>query len=369
MATGQRPRGHDQADELARLLRGNVSLILAGIVALVVLLELMTSFYRVDASDQGVVLLFGRHVRTTEPGLHMKLPWPIETVYDVTVRRVQVLEFGFQTERPGRVTEYSRDTDEQLNVAEMLTGDLNLANVEWIVQYRVKDPAAYLFNVGTAETISDASLPAGVYDDPNPSVPDTIRDVSESVLRQLVGDTSVDSVLTLGRETIASDAKLKIQEMLDQFEAGVEVVTVKLQSTSPPAQVRDAFQDVNRARQNKERVVNEAEGERNSKIPAARGKKDQTISESEGYAARVVLETKGHVSAFEAQLAEYEKAPDVTRTRLYLETMEKVLLNVEEKIIIDDSLQGLLPLLNLETSTKSSGRSTPARPTTRGGAR
>ncbi len=371
MATGHRPRGRDQADELGRLLRGNVSLILLGVVALIFLLELMTSFYRVDASDQGVVLRFGQHVRTTNPGLHMKLPWPIESVYDVTVRRVQVLEFGFQTKRPGRVTAYSRDTEEQLDVAEMLTGDLNLANVEWIVQYRVDDPAAYLFNVGTAENISSASLPMGVDYDPNPSVPDTIRDVSESVLRQLVGDTSVDSVLTLGRKDIALDAKSMIQKMLDQFEAGVEIVTVKLQSTSPPALVRDAFQDVNRARQNKERVVNEAEGERNSKIPAARGKKDQTISEAEGYAARIVLETKGRVSAFDSQLAEYDKAPDITRTRLYLEAMEQVLLNVDEKIILDDSLRGLLPLLNLDSGTTSStrGRATPARITPQGGAR
>ncbi len=359
MATGRRPTGRDHADEIGRLLRGNVSLILLGVCALVIVLESMTSFYRVDASDQGVVLRFGKHVRTTEPGLHMKLPWPIEVVYDVTVRRVQVMEFGFDTERAGRVTEYARDSEEHLNVAEMLTGDLNLANVEWIVQYRVKDPALYLFEVGTAETISSASLPAGVKYDPNPSVPDTIRDVSESVLRKLVGDTSVDSVLTLGRETIASDAKLEIQTMLDEFKAGVDIVTVKLQSTSPPQQVRDAFQEVNRARQNKEKVVNDAEGERNSKIPAARGKRDQTISEAEGYAKRIILETTGRVSAFEAQLAEYEKAPEVTRTRLYLEAMEDVLTQVEDKTIIDDSISGLLPLLNLDAGTKPRAKSAP----------
>jgi membrane protease subunit HflK len=168
------------------------------------------------------------------------------------------------------------------------------------------------------------------------------------VLRRLVGDRSVDSVLTLGREDIATQAKLEIQEMLDEFDAGVEIVTVKLQSTSPPEGVKDAFQEVNRARQNKERVVNEAEGERNSKIPAARGRKDQMISEAEGYAERIILETLGRVAAFEAQLLEYEESPEVTRTRLYLEAMEEVLNQVGNKTIIDSSVQGLLPLLNLD---------------------
>ena len=251
MATGGRRQGPQTVDEIGRIVRANISLILLGIVAVIIVLELMTSFYRVDASDQGVVMLFGRDVRTTEPGLHMKLPWPVETVRDVTVRRVQVLEFGFATQRAGRVTEYTRNNDQLLDIAEMLTGDLNLANVEWIVQYRVKDPASYLFNIGTAEPISSESLPAGSDRDSNPAVPDTIRDISESVLRRLVGDTSIDAVLTFGREDIASKAKLEIQQMLDDFDAGVEIVTVKLQSTSPPESVKDAFQEVNRARQNK----------------------------------------------------------------------------------------------------------------------
>ena len=353
MATGSRRTAGRHAGEVGRVLRHNTALITLVIFALVIVGELMTAFYRVDASDQGVVLQFGQHARTTNPGLHMKWPWPIESVYDVTVQRVQVLEFGFETERAGRVTEYARGDREHLNVAEMLTGDLNLANVEWIVQYRVSDPVAYLFHIGTAERISPESLPSGSHYDPNPSVPDTIRDVSESVMRRLVGDTSVDAILTFGRETIASSAKREIQAMLDDFEAGVEVVTVKLQSTAPPEQVKDAFQEVNRARQTKERVVNDAEGERNSKIPAARGKRDQMISEAEGYQERILLETKGRVSAFLAQLQEYDKAPEVTRTRLYLEAMEKLLLKVEDKTIIDSSVRGLVPLLNLDASASS----------------
>jgi membrane protease subunit HflK len=318
---------------------------------LIAVLALATSFYRVDASDEGVVLRFGKHVRTAPPGLHMKAPWPIERVYDVSVQRIQTLEFGFETERAGRFTEYAPTGPEHLNVAEMLTGDLNLAYVEWVVQYRVKDAAAYLFHIGDVEGIRPESLPAGVRYDPNAAVPDTIRDVSESVLRKLVGDTSVDAILTIGREGIASNAKLEIQQMLDDFNAGVQIVTVKLQNTSPPEEVKDAFQEVNRARHNKDRVVREAEGERNRQIPAARGKRDKAISEAEGYRERIVLETKGKIAAFLAQLAEYEKAPEVTRKRLYLEAMEEVLAGVDQKTILDESLQGLLPLLNLDQGT------------------
>ncbi|MFO7903254.1 MAG: FtsH protease activity modulator HflK [Planctomycetota bacterium] len=367
MATGHGPFEDERVEEVMRWLRRGTPLILAGLALLIVLLGSSTLFYRVDASDQGVVLRFGQHQRTTEPGLHMKWPWPIETVYEVPVRRVQVLEFGFRTESPGRVTDYSPETEQEMDVAEMLTGDLNLANVEWIVQYRVSDPAAYLFNMGTANGVPRASLPVGVEYDPNPAVPDTISNVAESVLRRLVGDVSVDSVLTLEREAIAVDAKREIQNKLDDFEAGVEIVTVKLQSTSPPEQVKEAFQEVNRARQNKERLVNEAKGERNSKIPAARGKRDQMISEAEGYAERIALETTGEVAAFEAQLTEYEKSPEVTRTRLYLEAMEEVLMQVDDKIILDESVEGLLPLLNLDAGNTQSGRS--AAGNTRGGVR
>jgi membrane protease subunit HflK len=330
-----------------------VTAVVCGLLAIILVAELFTCFYRVDASDEGVVLRFGKHARTSPAGLHMKWPWPVESVYKVPVQRIQTLEFGFKTEAPGRRTQYAPPSAAALDVAEMLTGDLNLAQVEWIVQYRVSDPVKYLFHMGDVEYIARSQLPSGAWTDPNPAVPDTIRDVSESVLRTLVGDTSIDSVLTFGREDIAADARNKIQEMLDSYDAGVEIVTVKLQSTSPPEDVKDAFQEVNRARQNKERVVNEAEGERNRQIPAAEGKRDQAISEAEGYADRIVMESKGEIQAFLAKLAEYEKAPEVTKTRLYLEAMEEVLAGVGEKTIIDESVQGVLPLLNLDR-----GRST-----------
>jgi membrane protease subunit HflK len=291
-------------------------------------------FYSVEADSEGVVLRFGKYSKTTLPGLHTKWPWPIDTVMVVPVQQIQTLEFGFGTIDPGQVTRYAPQTPEHETIARMLTGDLNLAHVEWIVQYRIKDAQHYLFRIGGDRSNKVA-------------VENTIRNAAEAVLRKLVGDRSVDEVITRGREEIASEAKREIQEMIDNFEAGVEVVTVKLQSATPPEAVKDAFDAVNRARQNKERVVNEARGERNRVIPAARGQRDRVISEAEGYRERVVPEMTGRANAFLAQLAEYEKAPEVTRTRLYLEAMEETLAQVDSITVIDESVRGLLPMLNL----------------------
>jgi membrane protease subunit HflK len=306
-----------------------------------------SSFYRVDASEQGIVLRFGEHVRTVEPGLQIKMPWPIEKVYTVPVRRVQSLEFGFKTLSAGRKTEYQAREAKLDDIADMLTGDLNLAHVEWIVQFKIQDAPDSLFNIGDESSLVGDLMSDLRSNDINPAIPDAIQDISETVMRKLVGDRSVDSVLTMGREEIAAQAKLEIQGMLDEFKAGVEIITVKLQTTSPPEPVKDAFQNVNRARQNKERIVNEAEGERNRQIPAARGKRDQMISEAEGYRERIVMETTGAINAFNAKLAEYEKAPDVTKQRLYLEAMQVILSQVGDKTIIDESVNQMLPILNL----------------------
>ncbi len=338
-------------DDLQAIFRQYGGLFLGIAVLLLVGVLLSTMFYRVEATDEAVVLRFGRQHATANPGLNFKAPWPIDKVYHVPVRSIQSLEFGFSTERAGRRTKYSAQSKQQLDVTEMLTGDLNLAHLEWVVQYRIKDAANALFKMGGVGGDSWMTASAEGSLAVNPAVPDTIRDVSESVMRKLVGDISIDSVLTLGREQIAFDAKEAIQEMLDQYEAGVEIVAVKLQTTEPPAAVRDAFQEVNRARQLKEKTVNEAEGQRNRQIPAARGARDKAISESEGYKERIILETKGRINAFLSQLKEYEKSPDVTRTRLYLETLEEVLQSVGEKTIIDESVEGVLPLLNLDTTS------------------
>jgi membrane protease subunit HflK len=329
-------------DEQWQRITKGIRLVFVALVAITLLFLLITMFYRIDASDEGVVLRFGKKVETVQPGLHWKLPWPIDSVYKVPVQRIQTLEFGFQTVQPGKVTSRAPKSSAQLGVSEMLTGDLNLGNVEWIVQYRIKDSTNYLFKIGSTEE--------AWWSPSTSAVPDTIRDISESAMRKLVGDSSIDYVLTIGRDQIAKDAEILIQEELDSFEAGVDIVTVKLQTTSPPtAEVQDAFQEVNRARQKKERVVNEALGERNSKIPAARGAKEKAIFEAEGYQNRVVLETTGQINAFLAQLAEYEKAPEVTRKRLYLEAMEEILAAISSKTIIDESVRGILPLLNLDS--------------------
>ena len=332
-------------DEIAKW----IWLVWIGLAVVLIGIFGMTTVYRIEASDKGVVLRFGKILETVEPGLHFKMPWPIETVYKVPVRRIQILEFGFETERAGRQTRYAQTSKDDLAVSEMLTGDLNLGNVEWIVQYRVSDPEQYLFKIGSTEQIDLRALAIGNLSEVNPAVPDAIRDVSESVMRKLVGDSSIDYVLTIGRDQIATEAAVLIQKELDVFEAGVDIVTVKLQTTSPPtAKVQDAFQNVNRARQKKEKVVNDAEGTRNSKIPAAHGLKDKVIAEAEGYKDRVELVAEGKVNAFLEQLTEYEKAPHVTRKRLYLEAMQEILGNVGSKTIIDESVQGVLPVFNLD---------------------
>ncbi len=313
-----------------------------GVVVLLAIMLISSVFYKVEADSEGVVLRFGKYIKTTDPGLHLKFFWPIDEVYVVPVQRIQVLEFGFSTAAAGRVTQYARKTKKHTDVARMLTGDLNLAHVEWIIQYRIKDAYNYLFKIGGARNSVMA-------------VNDTIRSVSEAVMRKLVGDASVDEVIASGRDQIASDAKVEIQKMLDKFETGVQVVTVKLQSATPPDEVKDAFDEVNRAKQKKEEEINKAKGERNRQIPAARGKRDQAISEAKGYQDRQVKAITGRVNAFLAQLAEYEKAPEVTRTRLYLETMEEILSAVDSKIIIDESVRGLLPFLNLGEDASRKG--------------
>lgn len=304
-----------------------------------------STFYTVKADEEGVVLRFGKHIASTPPGLHMKYPWPVDRAIVVPTRRVKTLEFGFATLQAGRQTRYRPPTAGESEVARMLTGDLNLAHVEWIVQYRISDAKKFLFAIGGARSQTEA-------------VEDTIRDVSETVVRELVGDVSVDEVLTTGRDQIAVDAKRDIQEHLDGFDCGIQIVTVKLQTVSPPEPVKDAFDSVNRARQNKEKAVNEARGDRNRRIPEARGKRDRAIAEAEGYHQLVTKSATGRASAFLSKLKEYKRAPEVTRARLYLEAMEEVLGQVGGIVIIDESIRGILPFLNLDDSgsTSSAGK-------------
>jgi len=309
------------------------------VVVVVVLLFLWAGgsmFYKVDADSRGVVLRLGEYSQTTTSGLHFKLPWPIDKAYTVPVAKVQSLEFGYQTVAAGRRTQYAPSGEGDNTMARMLTADLNLAHVEWAVLYRIGDPKDYLFKVG-GERGSD----------PPTNARELISDVSEAVMRRIVGDVSVDSVITIGREQIAADAKIEMQKMLNGFESGIRIVTVKLQSATPPDPVKDAFDAVNRSKQVKERVVNEAKGERNKRIPAARGLRDRAIAEAEGYALRIKQEAEGQVNAFLSKLTEYEKAAEITKVRLYLEAMEVILDQVDEKIVIDESVKGMLPLLHV----------------------
>lgn len=299
-----------------------------GVGAVIVLWALAGSLYQVEADSEAVVLRLGRITRTTGPGLHLKFPFGIDRVERVRVRRVETLEFGFRTHQAGQRTIYARQTEEDQNVSLMLTGDLNAAVVEWIVQYRVADPQAYLFRVV--------------------NVPETIRVASEAMMRRLVGDRSVDEVITTGREEVAAEMKTALQVLVDSYECGVEIVAVKLQDATPPEPVKDAFDAVNRARQEKDRVRNEAEGERNRLIPVARGERERRIREAEGYAQRVVAEATGRSAAFLARWNAYKQAPEATHQRLYIQALETALQKSGRKVFVDEELRGVLPLLNLD---------------------
>ena len=294
-----------------------------GAIVVVVVLIFSTSFYTVDTGWVGVVQRFGKYVRTTDPGPHFRYPFGIESVRKVSIENVHKEEFGFRTEQAGVRTRYSQSdfTDESL----MLTGDLNSALVEWIVQYKVQDPVRYLFNVR--------------------NVHETLRDISESVMRQVVGDRSVDEVIVSSQEEIENEAQLLTQEVLDEFETGLRVITVKMQDVNPPQPVQPAFNEVNEARQEKERIINEALAAYNQVIPKAQGQSEQMIRQAEGYATNRVNRSQGDAENFLAVWREYNKAKDVTKRRLYLETMRQILPKLENVYVIDEQQKGLIPLL------------------------
>ena len=299
----------------------------------VVLLVTLSTFYTVDPEETGVVLRLGKYVRSTDPGLHMKLPLGIEQVTKVPVQRQLKEEFGFKTVRAGVRSEFTgRGREAEAN---MLTGDLNAAVVEWVVQYRITDPYKYLFRVRNVET--------------------TFRDISEAVMRQVVGDRTVNEVLTVGRQEIADLVEQELQALCDQYETGINVVQVVLQDVNPPDAVKPSFNEVNQAQQEKEKLINEAQSEYNQIIPKARGEAQQTITEAQGYALGRVNTARGDSARFVAVYRQYRKAPDVTRRRIYLETMKKILPQVETKVVVDADLRSVLPLLNLDKPMGTKG--------------
>ena len=301
------------------------------IIAVVVLILLVGSIYQVSPEEIGVILRFGRFVRTTDPGLHFKLPLGIESLTKVPVQRQLKMEFGFRTTRPGVRTEY-RVTPETVRESVMLTGDLNVVVVEWIVQYKIKDPYKFLFKIRDVES--------------------TFRYMNEAVVRKIVGDNAVDEVLTIGRARIANEAKDELQILCDLYEIGIEVNQLIFQDVNPPDPVKPSFNEVNEALQEKERKINEAWAEYNQIIPKARGEAEQTIRAAEGYAAERVNRSEGDANRFRAIYREYARAPLVTRKRLYLEAIIDILPKISKKIIFDENQKNILPLLNLGEEVK-----------------
>ena len=300
-----------------------------GLIALFVLILLATTLFQVQPEEVGIITRFGKYVRKVESGLNMKVPI-IERLYKVAVERQQKEEFGFRTTESGIRSEYTKEGT--VNESLMLTGDLNLADVEWVVQYRIEDPYSFLFRVR------------------EPVV--ALRDISEASMREIVGDRTVNEVLTVGRAEIASSAQQKIQALCTEYSLGIRIEQVVLQDVNPPDPVKDAFNDVNQAQQERETLINQARSEYNKVVPRAKGQAEETIQRAEGYATERVNNALGEASRFNALYLEYVKAPEVTKRRIYLETMEEILPLAGNKIITDESGTNLLPLLQMQLTPK-----------------
>ena len=298
-------------------------LILAGLVA-------WTSFYTVPSDSVAVLQRFGKYLKEVPPGLHFKLPLGIDAATIVPVKRQLKQEFGFTT--PGATDPYQspRDGEKETQLeTQMVTGDLNAALVEWVVQYRISEPTKFLFKVR------------------EPS--ETLRYVSESVMREVVGDRTVDEVITVGRQEIESEALIKMQALSSKYEMGISIDQVQLKNINPPKPVQESFNEVNQAQQDKEKLINEARRDYNKVIPLAEGEKDQRIREADGYRLKRINEAEGDIARFNALLREYSKAPEVTRRRIYIETLQEIMPNIRSKIIVDEQTRSILPLLNLDS--------------------
>lgn len=304
---------------------------LAAVVVIILIIVLGSSaYFTIEPEETGVVQRFGKYNRSAGPGLNFKLPFGIETVTKVKTGRVFKEEFGFRATLPGIRSQFATKgyDDEAL----MLTGDLNVAEVKWIVQYRIREPQKWLFNVRDGRA--------------------AIRDLSESVMRRFVGNSYSDDVLTVQRVEIAASAQKTLQDILNSYHSGIQVVTVKLQDVNPPVPVQPAFNEVNEARQEKERIINQAQSEYNKMVPKAEGQARQTISEAEGYAVNRTNRAKGEAERFLAVLSEYQMAKEVTRKRLYLESMTELVGKTKRIFIVDEAQKSILPLLKLEEDKK-----------------
>jgi len=290
----------------------------------------VSSYYTVDVDEQGVVTRFSAYHTTTNPGLHFRLPFGIDRVIKVPSSRVIREEFGFRTTstRNDR-TQYLKGSHSSESL--MLTGDLNVADVEWILQYRINDPWKYLYRAK--------------------NVRKNIRDVSISVMRRVVGDRLVSDVLTTGRVEVADQAKILTQEAINRYDMGITVKSIFLQDVNPPKEVRTAFNEVNAAKQEQEETINKAERQYNSIIPEAKGKADKLISKAEAYSTELVNRSKGDAAKFQSVLVAYKKAPEITRKRMYLETMREVFSNAEKLTIVDSKVKGIMPIFGKSTAS------------------
>ena len=313
-------------------------MILLAVAALLAAMAFLGMFYQVQPEEVGVVKRLGAYVRTTSPGLHFKLPF-LETVDKVPVQRQLKEEFGFRTLEAGVRTVYSQQNF--LGESLMLSGDLNVAVVEWIVQYRVADPKLYLFAVR--------------------NVTDTFRDMTEAIVREVVGDRTVTEVLTVGRQEIESAVQVSLQAMCNQYQTGITIDQVVLQDVNPPDPVKPSWDEVNQAQQQRDRLINEARGEYNRVIPRAQGEAEQAVLQAQGYALDRVNRSEGDASRFKSLYEAYRRAPEVTRRRMYLETMSTVLPRMGGKLFMDKDAQGVIPILSLDSLRGLAGGATATR--------
>jgi modulator of FtsH protease HflK len=332
---GRAARPHSDFEDLVRQGQNQLKQIMpaggprsAIVLAILALagLAAWTAYYTVPSDSVAVVQRFGKYLKEVAPGLHFKLPLGIDVATIVPVKRQLKQEFGFVTRGATDPFQASRDGKRE---TQMVTGDLNAVLVEWVVQYRILEPVKFLF---------DVREPRG-----------TLRDVSESVMREVVGDRTVDEVITIGRQEIESEALIKMQALSTKYAMGISIDQVQLKNINPPEPVQVSFNEVNQAQQEKEKLINEARREYNKVIPLAEGEKDQRIREADGYRLKRINEAEGDVARFSALLSEYIKAPVVTRRRIYIETLQDVMPAIRSKIIVDEQTRGILPLLNLDS--------------------
>jgi membrane protease subunit HflK len=323
-------RFKDAVDNLKRGLspKGTARAIAGGLALIVLIVLVATSYYQVEPNERGVVLRFGRYVKSALPGPHLKIAFGVDKVYLVKTDYQFKEEFGFRTDRAGVRSHYSED--DYTKESDMLTGDQNIATVTWVVQYRIRDPRKYLFAVR--------------------DVPGTIRDVSEATMRAVVGDESFNEVIRLKRQAIELAVKDRMQKMLDLYNCGVDIKLVQLQDVHPPAPVKDSFDEVNRARQEMDQAINQAYQEYNKVIYRVKGEAEQTVKEAEGTRVERINRAKGDAARFTKLLREYRKAPEVTRRRLFLETMRQVLPRLRQVYVVDESLKNMMPLLDFRSA-------------------